>query len=249
MQDTRHMTSLTAILYCELLVSWLPGKSLFSIHNNVFNIKLNIWNAPKYFFLLFFTTSRLDTATDALDTHCLFPSQWVGRLTCWVAMQTALYSPQWHLSPMLGAVGSSRSTIYWEGSTTVETIPFRLRFCCHMAHLCLCAKPKQRELMPKAEIISVGMFFVLIVSIFKKLIYGHKAHNESKQGDGCQQNVCAWKYTHDSKVSFSVSCDPHFLIHSHPRQHWIYASNAHRTLATWLLGHQSLSIRFNYLWH
>lgn len=76
------------------------------------------------------------------------PTKWAGRLTCCVAVcvQTALYSPQRHLSPTLGTVGELREhhLLRWE-SPLLKQSPSRLLFCCHMAHLCLCTQPKQRH--------------------------------------------------------------------------------------------------------
>lgn len=131
-------------------------------------------------------SGTVQAAKGARGKQSLFPSKWVGSRTCWVAVQTALYSLQRHLSPTPGTVGSSMNTIYWEESTTVETIPSRLPFCCHMAHLCLCAQPKQRH-----RAATKGLNYFLsstLCSDSAVLQYYHSNTQQEKNGDNF-----AWK--------------------------------------------------------
>lgn len=65
-----------------------------------------------------------------------------------------------------GDRGSSVNTIYWEGSTTVETIPSRLLFCCHMAHLCILSQNKDTGCHQRLKLFLMSFsFFVQILQM------------------------------------------------------------------------------------
>ncbi len=102
-----------------------------------------------------FPSCTVCAAKVAWGKQSLSPFKWAGRLTCWVAVQTALYSLQRHLSPTLGTVESSMNTIYW-GITTVHPPDCYSAAIWHTS-VCMLSQNKDTELWPKASITSWGL--------------------------------------------------------------------------------------------